>query len=157
MICQRLCPIRVTNPADPPPGGGSIASVNLGNTCRAVPVPGSAGGRSIWLAGLAGVIAAGLAALPVRAAAEPSPAPGPVLTIDGLPGRRLAIDTPRDRSATANAQVSPTLYLNRCTGNCVVTRGSNDARNHTSSIPGTTDTPVGTMFTITEYQNAAKP
>jgi hypothetical protein len=100
---------------------------------------------------------AGLAALPGRAAAEPAtaPAPGPVLTIDGVPGRRIAVDTPRDRYATPFAQVSPTLYLNRCSGGCTVTQGNNDARNHVSSIPTVTATSPGPSFTIAEYQNAA--
>jgi hypothetical protein len=104
----------------------------------------------------AAAVVAGLAALPGGAAAEPatSPAPGPVLTIDGVPGRRVAVDTPLERYATPFAQPSPTLYLNRCSGGCVVTKGNNDARNHVSSIPTPTPAFPGPNFTIGEYKNA---
>lgn len=109
----------------------------------------------------AAAIVAGLAALPGRATAGPavSPAPGPVrtpvLTIDGLPGRRIAVDTSVDRRATPSVQVSRTLYLNRCSGSCVITKGDNDARNHISSIPNPTATAPGPSFTISEYRDAA--
>ena len=98
-------------------------------------------------------IAAGLAALAGRAAAEPA-APGPILTVDGLPGRRVTIDTPLDRRATPLAQVARTLYLNRCSGGCVIIKGNNDARNHMSPIPGSPGTSPGARFSISEYRDA---
>jgi hypothetical protein len=102
----------------------------------------------------AAAIAVGLA-LPGRAAAEPARSPAPVLTIDGVPGRRLVVDTPRDRRATPLVQVSRTLYLNRCRGGCVITKGNNDAHNHVSSIPNPTAITPGPSFTISEYRDVA--
>src|SRR5436190_5006250 len=71
--------------------------------------------------------------------------------------------------AVANAadpQVSPILYLNRCTGGCTVRGGFDDARANTSSIPceGTVQCGGGGCmcngtntgsFLIGEFQNAA--
>src|SRR5690349_11766224 len=71
---------------------------------------------------------------PVSAEPTAPPPPGST-TIDGLPGRRIAVDTPIDFYATPYAAVSPIIYLDRCTGDCVVTRGNNDARINSSSIP----------------------
>lgn len=120
------------------------------HTLRAVPaLPGA---RSIWLAVVAGAVL-GLAR---PAAAEPVAAsPGP-LTIDGQPARWIAVDTPLDFYATPYAQVSPTIFLNRCSGGCVVHKGSvNDARTDTSTIPMATATKPGPDFVVTEFQNAA--
>lgn len=143
----------MTNPTDGRAGGGTIIAVNARNPCRTVHLPGR--GPISTHAGCALAIVAGLA-LPGTAAAEPasSPAPGPVLTIDGVPGRRVTVDTPPEHDATPLVQVSPTLYLNRCSGSCVITKGNNDARNQVSSIPGTDATPSGTTFTISAYQSA---
>lgn len=102
-------------------------------------------------------IAAGLAA--GRAAAEPARPTAPIvtpgLTIDGVPGRRIAVDTPPDRRAAPFALGSRTLYLNRCRGGCIVTKGDNDARNHMSSIPNPNAVVPGPSFTISEYRDAA--
>lgn len=105
---------------------------------------------------LAAAIVAGLAALPGRAAAEPALSPaGPALTIDGVPGRRVVVDTPVDHGATSFARVSRTLYLNRCSGGCVITQGTNDAQNQVSSIPMPTAMAPGPSFTLSEYRDAA--
>src|SRR6201995_1019208 len=72
------------------------------------------------------------------AAAEPAGNPSPPATPtagDGSPGRRVTVDTPIEVYGTAAAQVSRTIYLNRCTGGCLVHMGTNDARTNTSSIP----------------------
>jgi len=83
------------------------------------------------------------------AAAEPAPGPPAIATtIDGTPARRVAIDTPPGRHTRAAALVSPTIYLERCRGGCVVHMGTNDARTNTSTIPNK-DT------TVSEYANAA--
>jgi hypothetical protein len=134
VICPASRSTCVTNPADARGAGGTIAAVNARSRCCT-----------------AAVIAA--LALAGPAAAEPatSPASG-TLTIDGVPGRRVVVDTPLARTATPQAFSSRTLYLNRCTGGCTVIRGNNDARNHMSSIPGTDTTPNGTTFKITEYE-----
>lgn len=59
----------------------------------------------------------------------------PVLTTSGLPGRRLAIDTPvASLRAAPRAQVSSTLYLERCTGGCALHMGDNDARTNSSML-----------------------
>jgi hypothetical protein len=76
------------------------------------------------------------------AAAEPAVNPSmPVFQVrspgDGAPGRRVVVDTPIEMYATPAAQVSHTIYLNRCSGGCTVHMGVNDARSHTSSIPMT--------------------
>jgi MYXO-CTERM domain-containing protein len=93
-------------------------------------------------------------ALPAAAEPASAPPPGP-LTIDGVPGRRVAADTPIDNYATPYAaQVSPTIFLNRCSNGCVVHFGNNDARTDTSSIPRVGNG-LGPDFAVTEYQNAA--
>ncbi len=102
--------------------------------------------------GTFGVLGAALfAALPADAAPAPgspqapatSSAPTTLTTSDGLPGRRLAIETPLDQYATPNAPVSPTIYLERCRGGCLIHRGAaNDARTNTSTIPNQ-DSTVG--------------
>jgi MYXO-CTERM domain-containing protein len=97
----------------------------------------------LWAVGVL-AIAAG------PAIAEPAaPPPTGSTTIDGLPGRRVAVDTPRDLYATPAAQVSPIIYLDRCQPNCIVTGGNNDARINSSSIPK-----VATS-TIKEFRNSA--
>jgi hypothetical protein len=75
--------------------------------------------------------------------AEPaSSAPG--VTSGDLSGRRLAIDTPLESYATPNAQVSRTLYLERCKGGCQIHKGDvNDARTNTSTIPLIQNATVG--------------
>jgi len=121
-----------------------------------IPLPGRGPRPRSAAIGCAAVLATGLAALPGRAAAEPAspPAAGPVLTVDGRPGRRVAVDTPVDPAAPL-ALAPRTLYLNRCSGGCVITRGGNDARNHVSSIPNPTATAPGPSFRISEYRDVA--
>jgi MYXO-CTERM domain-containing protein len=91
------------------------------------------------------------AAAPAGAEPSASPPTGPTgsTTIDGLPGRRIAVDTPIDFYATPAAQVSPIIYLDRCQPECTVTAGNNDARINSSSIPK-----VATA-TIKEFRNSA--
>jgi hypothetical protein len=65
--------------------------------------------------------------------------------------RRVVVETPPEAftAPTTASQVSPYLYLNRCTGGCAVTGGtSNDASQLKSSIPA-----AGT-FTVQEFANA---
>ncbi|HEU0029818.1 MAG TPA: Ig-like domain-containing protein [Kofleriaceae bacterium] len=69
-----------------------------------------------------------------------------------LTGRRIAVDTPVEAftpSPTA-ATISPTIYLERCKGGCVVNGGSlNDARTMTSTIPNPG------QYNVSEFKNAA--
>jgi MYXO-CTERM domain-containing protein len=91
-----------------------------------------------------GVVSLGLGA--GLAAAEPAASPAPLMTSTGLPGRRVIIDTPVERSAPAAApaaSISTTIYLERCIGGCVVHKGANDARTNTSMIPMTDTSPIG--------------
>jgi len=89
------------------------------------------------------------------AAAEP--VGSPVLTATGVPGERIAVDTPPERFATPNAaSVSPTIYLNRCRGGCTVHMGNNDARSDTSTIPTPTAQAPGPDFHVTEFQDSSK-
>jgi MYXO-CTERM domain-containing protein len=55
------------------------------------------------------------------------------MTVAGVPGRRVVVDTPAVR-ATPRAQVSQTLYLERCTGGCVLQMGANDARANSTML-----------------------
>jgi len=66
-------------------------------------------------------------------------------------GVRAIVDTPPEAfTAPVVPQVSPYLYLNRCTGGCVVHGGtSNDARTQHSSIPPTGDYNIGEFATAT--------
>jgi hypothetical protein len=107
-----------------------------------------ASGVVIFTAGLtAGPAAAG------PAAAAPQASPPPMLTSRGLPGRRVTVDIPVERSlalATALATpISTTLYLERCKGGCTVQYGPNDARTNTSMIP------MNAVSTIREFANSA--
>jgi len=94
------------------------------------------------------VAAVRLGAAQADAAPASSAAPTGLLTIDGLPARRVAIDQPIDRSVAASAAVSPTLYLERCRGGCTVHKGANSAQGYASTIP-TVQT-----ATISEFENA---
>jgi hypothetical protein len=65
-------------------------------------------------------------------------------------GVRLAVPTPLELFTTPHAQISGTIYLERCRGTCTVTKGANDARSMSSSIPATPG-----PSTISEYRNGA--
>lgn len=78
------------------------------------------------------LVAAPATAAPATAA-PPADAP-PLLTVDGIPGRRVTVDTPLALYATPFAQVSPTLYLERCKGGCILRMGPNDARTNTTML-----------------------
>lgn len=69
---------------------------------------------------------------------------------EAAPGPRLAVSTPLDQFTTVNAKISGVIYLERCRGNCVVTKGTNDARAMSSSIPQGPG-----AHTISEYRNGA--
>jgi MYXO-CTERM domain-containing protein len=64
-------------------------------------------------------------------------------------GRRVAEVTPVEAFVTPHAQISKTLYVERCVGGCTVNKGNiNDARTMTSTIP------VGNgPFLISEFVN----
>jgi hypothetical protein len=67
-------------------------------------------------------------------------------------GKRLTVVTPVEAYSpmAVGATISPTLYLERCKGGCVVHGGSlNDARTMTSSIPNPGD------YNVSEFENAA--
>ena len=95
--------------------------------------------------GLAGPAAAEPAASPLSPAAPA--APTALLTIDGVPGRRVTVDTPHTQRAAG--PVSRTIYLERCKGGCAIHQGSNDARTNTSTIP------MKLESTVTEFANSA--
>lgn len=83
------------------------------------------------------------------ALAEPNQGPTDPRIPEGT-GRRVVVPTPIDQFTTPHAQISGTIYLERCKGDCIVTRGVNDARAMTSTIP----TP-GAHPPISEYRNGA--
>ncbi len=66
-----------------------------------------------------------------------------------LPGTFVMIDPIRDVAPDSvfSHHVSPILFVNRCQGGCTITKGSNDARLNTSSIP-----PMSGSFTLSEFQ-----
>src|SRR5689334_8490826 len=67
-------------------------------------------------------------------------------------GTRLVIPTPPAMfTAVPHAQISGTIYLERCKGGCTVKQGANDARAMSSSIP----TSMGGTHTVSEYRNGA--
>jgi hypothetical protein len=95
-------------------------------------------------------------AVPVVAWAEP------VSTTDVPQGpaairERLAIPTPPSAfTARTRAGVSPTIYLERCRGNCQITIGGvNDARALTSTIPRPGANCPGGTCPVDEFRNAA--
>lgn len=94
------------------------------------------------------------AALLVAASGEPAHAESNSTTTDhpgeiAQTGQRLAVPTPRS-AFVPHAQISTTLYMERCTGGCTVYKGSiNDARSMMSTIP------INTQSTIQEYKNGA--
>ena len=62
----------------------------------------------------------------------------------------VVVDTPMHEFTNPGAEISPYIYLNRCSGGCTIIGGSiNDARTNTSTIPST-----GTHM-VAEYRNAA--
>ncbi|MCX5744650.1 MAG: Ig-like domain-containing protein [Proteobacteria bacterium] len=64
---------------------------------------------------------------------------------------RLVVPTPVERfTPHADPQISTTLYMNRCVGDCTVHLGTNDARTMMSSIAGDTTA----MHTIREFTNS---
>ena len=117
--------------------------------CRSISAPGPAALAALLVA---------LGVSPSPAAAEPvDPTPTPVLTITGQPGQRIAVDTPPERYATPSAaQVSQTIYLNRCKGGCTVHMGNNDARTDTSTIPQPFTGNPGPDFVVSEFVNSNK-
>ena len=62
-------------------------------------------------------------------------------------GPRVAVPTPLHLFTEPHAQISGTIYLERCRGGCTVTQGANDARSNSSSIP------AKATSTIAEYKN----
>ncbi|MBX3156281.1 MAG: hypothetical protein KF773_09805 [Deltaproteobacteria bacterium] len=97
-----------------------------------------------WLAIPAVLIGSAVAAL-----AEPT-SNGPA-TPDTVvdQGRRVAVVTPVDQFVP-HAQISKTLYVERCKGTCTIRGGgTNDARTNTSTIPQ-----PGT-YTVPEFTNSA--
>jgi hypothetical protein len=90
------------------------------------------------------------AAAPLRAE------PARVMVIDGVPQRRLAIDTPSAVSASPLASVSPTIYLERCAGGCTIRYGANnDARTNTSSIPKVLTAMIGEFMNSQQQRGRA--
>ncbi|HEX7842577.1 MAG TPA: MYXO-CTERM sorting domain-containing protein [Kofleriaceae bacterium] len=104
-----------------------------------------------WVVGVVGGGARPAAAEP--AVSSPTPVVPAPSAVDGAPGRRVTVDTPIETYATPAAQVSQTIYLNRCSGGCTVHMGNNDARSNTSSIPMVTPQTPGPAFTIGEFVN----
>ncbi len=87
------------------------------------------------------------------AAAEPKSELGklPAGTLIGKGKLKMAVTPPEQFTSAPPFEVSNVLYLNRCSGGCMVTGGTtNDARNHTSTYiePG--------PHVLSEYQNNAK-
>jgi hypothetical protein len=85
--------------------------------------------RSSASLGLAALLFGGAAlAEPTSSGGSGSPTPAN--------GQRIAVDTPAEQFTAHAGTPSRILYLNRCTGGCVVHGGPiNDAKSETSSIP----------------------
>lgn len=90
-------------------------------------------------------------------AARAAPAGAGVVAIDGVVQRRLTIDTPQPTGAIAPAAVvSPTIFLQRCVGGCVVNQApNNDARSNTSSIPKLVTSNIGEFVNALQQKGAA--
>lgn len=84
----------------------------------------------------------------------------------GFPGKRPAnwrgtthvvVDTPIEQFTPKGAEISPYIYLNRCSGGCTIKAGGiNDARTDTSTIPKmSAGCPGYPNCVVDEYQNAA--
>jgi len=108
----------------------------------------SARRRTQWIAAIAGLVVALGAGHAEPAQPAPASSPAGSMTASGVPGRRLAVDTPRALYVAPAAKVSSTIYLERCVGGCTITKGVNDARINSSSIP------TGTSQ-ISEFHNAS--
>ncbi len=65
-------------------------------------------------------------------------------------GPRVVVPTPSELFVAPYAQISGTIYLERCKGTCTVVQGMNDARANSSSIPQSAG-----LHTIAEYRNGA--
>jgi len=79
------------------------------------------------------VIASALAALPSVAAAEVLPS-------------KVVMGPPQAQGVTLGLRY---LYINRCRGNCIIKKGSDDARTHFTDAP---DDPAGTEYLLSEFQ-----
>ena len=100
---------------------------------------------------LAAVTLASAAALAETNRGDDPGAPGTSPGASLAAGPRLAVPTPPELFTTVpHAQISSTLYLERCKGGCSITQGANDARAMSSSIPQLSGT-----NTISEYRNGA--
>jgi hypothetical protein len=94
-----------------------------------------------------------LAFAAVTLAAAAAPADTKQSSDPSLPpaaGARIAVPTPPELFTTPHAQISGTIFLERCRDTCTVTQGPNDARVYSSSIPKTAG-----AHTISEYRNGA--
>jgi len=95
--------------------------------------------RTRWIAAASG-LAVALGAGAARAEPAPPTASAPAgamtgaMTAGGVPGRRIAVETPRALFVSPAATASPTIYLARCVGGCTIAAGVNDARINSSSI-----------------------
>jgi len=68
----------------------------------------------------------------------------------------VMVVTPPEQFTPHESVISPYLYLNRCVGGCVITRGAiNDARTNTSTIPCPDGQNCMTSYTISEFHDAA--
>jgi hypothetical protein len=104
--------------------------------------------RVLWLLGVSCAVLLGVATARADTTAPSAPPTGP-LTIDGLPGRRVIVDLPVYRNNNPYATISQILVLERCSGDCTVFDGGNDARANSSMIP---EQPVSTL---SEFVNSA--
>lgn len=96
---------------------------------------------------------AGVVLITSLAAPAVAEEPAVKLTPSGLPMRgegRVIVDMPREMFTPAEPKISPYIYLNRCSGGCLVHGGQiNDARTNTSAIPEAGD------YNLSEYKDAA--
>ncbi len=82
-----------------------------------------------------------LAALPVHAApavdSSVDPRGAPLLTVAGVPGRRVVVETPAQAPVAGwspRAQVAQRIYVERCVGGCTLRMGVTDARTNTTML-----------------------
>lgn len=102
-----------------------------------------------------------LGVMAVAAHAEPAPPVGvappvSVMVIDGVPQRRLTVDTPVAAAPAALTESRYTIFLERCVGGCTVRFGANnDARTNTSSIPKQPTSLIGEFMNSQQQRGAA--
>lgn len=103
------------------------------------------------------VVAFGFASLLASTAAAEPTSSTPLSPDQVVGSGRTYVVTPTEAFATPHAQISQTLYLERCVGGCTIKKGGvNDARTSTSTIPqqgSACGDPTGAGCRVSEFVN----